>query len=136
MVSVYEIPAGEYNEKLAVALQNIESYKIPEWGLLVKTGMSKTKTPEDDDFWFKRAASILRQLYINKLVGVGRLRVRYGSKQNRGMKPEKFKKSGGKIIRLILQQSEEAGFVEKAQEGKKKGRRLTIKGKKFLEAIK
>ena len=28
----------------------------------------------DSDFWHKRAASILRQIYIHKVVGVGRLR--------------------------------------------------------------
>ena len=57
------------------------------------------------------------------------------------MKPEKFKKSGGKIIRVILQQADSAGFTElvkkiKGVRERKPGRQLTEKGKKFLEAIK
>ncbi len=45
-----------------------------------------------------------------------------------------FRKSGGKIIRKILQQAEEAGLLEKSKE-KKKGRQLTVKGKAFLESF-
>ncbi|MEI6731133.1 MAG: 40S ribosomal protein S19, partial [archaeon] len=88
----------------------------------------------DPDFWYKRAASILRQLYIYKLVGVGKLRSRYGSRKKRGMEPAVFRKSGGKIIRVLLQQSEAAGFVEKFK-AKKAGRQLTQKGKDFLESF-
>ena len=104
-MSVYDIPAQEFNDKLAQALNEIPEFKMPEWALFVKTGVSKVKPPINNDWWTKRSASILRQLYINKLVGVGRLRTRYGSKKNIGMKPERFKKSSGKIIRTILQQA-------------------------------
>jgi len=134
--SVYEIPANEYNKKLAEALKNIEEFKEPEWAGFVKSGTAKKRPPQEKDFWFKRAASILRQIYINKVVGVNRLRTRYGSKKNRGMRPERFRKGSGKIIRVILQQAETAGFLEKYNEsGKKAGRRLTEKGKEFLEGI-
>ena len=134
---VYEIPAGEYNNKLAMALKEMPEFKQPEWSLFVKSGVSKKLPPLEKDFWHKRAASILRQIYIKKIVGVNRLRTRYGSKQNRGMKPEKFKKGSGKIIRTILQQAESAGLVEKFKEnGKKAGRRLTNKGKELMEGIK
>ena len=57
------------------------------------------------------------------------------------MRPEKFKRAGGKIIRTILQQSDKSGFTEivKKIKGVKEispGRQLTEKGKKFLEGIK
>ena len=134
-MSVYEQNPEQYNERLAEALKQKEEFKMPEWAGFVKTGISKERPPAESDFWYKRAASILRQLYINKLVGVGRLRTRYGSKQNRGGRPEKFKKASGKIIRIILQQAETAGLVEQFK-GKKAGRRLTEKGKEFLDSIK
>ena len=114
-MSVYDIPSQEFNDKLAEALKGMPEFKMPEWALFVKTGVNKIKPPEENDWWHKRAASILRQIYINKVVGVGRLRVRYGGKQNRGMKPEKFARSSGKIIRTILQQAEAAGLMEKAE---------------------
>ena len=138
--SVYEMNSQEYNLKLAEALKKVPEFKAPDWIEFVKSSPSKERPIEEPDFWYKRAASILRQIYKNKVVGVNRLRTKYGSKKNRGMKPEHFMKSGGKIIRTILQQSDKAGFTEsfkgiKRTNEKRAGRRLTEKGKKFLEAI-
>lgn len=139
--SVYEISPQEYNLKLAEALKNVPEFKEPEWVKFVKSSSSKERPIEDPDFWYKRAASILRQVYKKKSIGVNRLRTRYGSKKNRGNKPEMFVKSGGKIIRTILQQADKAGFTQAIKEikgtnEKKIGRRLTESGKKFLEDIK
>ena len=140
MNKVYDLPAQEFNLKLAEALKKIPAFKAPEWVEFVKSGPAKERPIDDEDFWFKRAASILRQIYRKKIVGVNRLRTKYGSKKNRGMKPEKFKKAGGKIIRTILQQCDTAGFTEIAKpvkgiRSKKPGRQLTDKGKKFLEDL-
>ena len=134
-MSVYEIPADEFNKKLAEALKQIPEFKVPEWASYVKTSVARERFPTEKDWWHKRAASILRQLYIHGIVGVGRLRTRYGGRKNKGVKPEKVKKGGGKIIRVVLQQAETAGFTEKYK-GKKSGRQLTIKGKEFLDSIK
>jgi len=139
--SVYELNAQEYNLKLADALKKVPEFKAPEWISFVKTGPAKERPIDDPDFWYKRSASILRQIYKKNIVGVNRLRTKYGSKKNRGGRPEEFRKSGGKIIRSILQQSDAAGFTEIAKvikgiKGKKPGRQLTDKGKKFLESIK
>jgi small subunit ribosomal protein S19e len=132
MSNIYEIPAQEYNIKLAKALKDKQEFKMPEWACFVKTGTNKSRPPEETEWWYNRAASILRQIYIHGIVGVNRLRTKYGSRKNRGMKPEAFTKAGGKVIRTILQQGEKAGFLEKVKEG----RRLTKLGKSFLEEIK
>lgn len=137
MSNVYEIPADKFNIKLAEALKALEEFKMPEWACYVKTSVSKIRPPEDTDgWWYKRAASILRQIYLHNVVGVQRLRVKYGSRKNRGSKPEAFMRGSGKIIRVILQQGEKAGFLEKVKEGKRFGRKVTVKGKAFLEGIK
>ena len=138
---VYEMDAQEYNLKLAEALKKIPEFKHPEWVEYVKSSPSKERPVDDPDFWHKRAASILRQIYRNKTIGVNRLSTKYGSKKNRGVKPERFRRAGGKIIRAILQQSDKAGFTEivkkiKGVRERKPGRQLTENGKKFLEAIK
>lgn len=140
MTSVFELPAQEYNLKLAEALKKVPEFKAPEWSQFVKSGSAKERPIDDEDFWYKRAASILRQIYKRNVVGVNRLRTKYGSKKDKGMKPDKFRKAGGKIIRTILQQSDAAGFTEiakpvKGVRSKKPGRTLTEKGRKFLEAI-
>ena len=134
---VYEIRADEYNTKLSNILKTLPEFKQPEWAFFVKTGVAKQRPPQDNDFWYKRAASILRQIYINGTVGVNRLKTRYGSKKNRGVKPERFRKASGKMIRTMLQQSEAAGLLEKYNVvGNRAGRRLTQKGKELLQNIK
>ncbi|MBW6442399.1 40S ribosomal protein S19 [Patescibacteria group bacterium] len=133
--SVYELNAQEYNLKLAKALKEVSEFKEPEWAMFIKSSSGKERPINDPDFWHKRAASILRQIYKKKIVGVSRLRTRYGSKKKRGNRPERFRRAGGKIIRTILQQSDSAGFTE-VEKGKKPGRKLTQKGKSFLENIK
>lgn len=130
----------EYNEKLAEALKSYPEIQAPEWSMYVKSGPSKERPIEDENFWHKRAASILRNIYKKGIVGTERLRTKYGSKKNRGAKPEAFKKASGKIIRTILQQFDKEGLTEIAKEikgvkSKKPGRQLTEKGKELLNSI-
>lgn len=137
---VFELNSQEYNLKLAEALKKIPEIKEPAWAQFVKSGPAKERPIEDENFWYKRTASILRQIYKNKIVGVSRLRTKYGSKKNRGYKPEQFRKASGKIIRTILQQTDSANLTEIAQDlkgvkSKRPGRQLTEKGKSFLEKI-
>ncbi|MFH1787339.1 MAG: 40S ribosomal protein S19 [archaeon] len=139
MVNINLTPK-EFNLRLAEALKKIPEFEQPEWAGFVKSGPSRERPIEDPDFWYKRAASILRQIHKKEFVGVNRLRTKYGSKKNRGMKPEKFQRASGKIIRIILQQSDKAGLTEIAKEAKgirrkKPGRQLTEKGRKFIESI-
>ena len=118
MGNVRTIEPGKYNTLLAEALKKVEEFKKPEWVDFVKTGTNKQRPTIEENFWFKRAASVLRQIYIQGIVGVERLRTRYGGRKDRGMKPPKFVKGGGKIIRIILQQAESAGLVEKIKSKK------------------
>lgn len=135
MADIRAISPIEYNTKLAEALKEVSEFEQPIWLDFVKTSSHKKRPTLDSDFYYKRAASILKQAYLKGIVGVSRLRSRYGGRKKAGMKPAKFVKSGGKIIRTILQQSEKAGLLEKAT-GKKAGRQLTAEGKKLLESIK
>lgn len=132
MASIYDINEQEYNVFLASEIKKIPEFKMPEWAYFVKTSTNKQRPPQDLDWWYKRVASILRQAYVRGVIGVNRLRVKYGGKKNRGGKPSEFRRSGGKILRTILQQAESVGLLEKS-EGKRKGRQLTKKGRLFLE---
>ena len=68
-------------------------------------------------------------------IGVSKLRSHYGGKKNRGYKPEHFYKGSGNIIRKVIQQLEKEGFVKTDLKSKHKGRLITAKGKKFLDAV-
>ncbi|MGC9309985.1 MAG: 30S ribosomal protein S19e [Candidatus Nanoarchaeia archaeon] len=131
MKNILSKKPDEFIDKLAGELKKLEEFKAPEWMLYVKTSSGKVRPPQDDDFWYKRAASILRQLYINAGIGVGKLRKRYGTRIKRGVRPDEFRKGSGNIIRKILQQAEAAGLVEKQE----KGRALTDKGRSMLDNI-
>ena len=133
-MDVRSINPAKYNLQLAEALKKLSEFDKPEWIDYVKTSSHKARPNIDPDFWYKRAASILRQIYIQKVVGVERLRTRYGGRKDRGTKPARFVKGSGKIIRKILQQAESVGLLEKVK-AKKAGRQLTVKGKEFLDKI-
>lgn len=132
MVSVKDVPADVFIERLSMYIKSeVGSVKPPEWSLWVKTGVSRERPPDDPDWWYKRAASILRKLYLRGPLGVDDLRLMYGGRKDRGVRPEHFYKGGGAIIRRILQQLEEAGLVEKTP----KGRVLTSKGRSLLDKL-
>jgi len=134
-MDVRTIQPAKYNKALAEALKSVKEFQQPEWSLFVKTSTHKKRPTAEEDFWHKRAASVLRQIYLRGIVGVERLRTRYGGRKDRGQQPPEFRKSGGKMIRLILQQAEAAGFIEKIKTPKKSGRKLTEKGRQFLELV-
>lgn len=128
MVNVREVKASELIERVAEKLK--EDTEQPEWTNYVKTGQGRENKPEEEDWWFKRSASILRKVYLNGEIGVKALREWYGGGKRKGPKPKKHTKASGKIIRKALQQLEAAGYVEKS----KKGRKLTPKGRSLLES--
>ncbi|MEN2974812.1 MAG: 30S ribosomal protein S19e [Candidatus Caldarchaeales archaeon] len=117
-------------EKVANYLKESRIIEPPSWAKFVKTGVHKERPPQDPDWWYVRAASIMRRLYLKEPIGVSRLRTIYGGKRRLGHHPPKFVKGSGAIIRKILQQLESAGLVEKTD---KKGRRLTDKGRELLD---
>ena len=135
MPTIYNADPSELIEKASEELKKIESIKPPVWAAFVKTGMHKERPPVKNDWWYIRAASILRKIYRLGPIGVSKLRVNYGGKKNRGYKTEHFYKGSGNILRKILQQLEKEGFVKIDLKSKHKGRLITAKGKKFLDDI-
>lgn len=131
MTTVYDVPADLLIDQVAKELRKEKKVKPPEWVPFVKTGAHKERRPENPDWWYVRAAALLRRVYIDGPVGVNRLRTRYGGKKDRGSRPEKFRRGSGAIIRRALQQLEEAGFIEKVEGG----RIITPKGRAFLDKI-
>ncbi|MGE0792914.1 MAG: 30S ribosomal protein S19e [Candidatus Woesearchaeota archaeon] len=106
--------------------------KMPEWAMFVKTGSHRETMPKNADWWYIRAASILR--LANKIgpIGVNKLRTKYGGRKNRGMKPDAFQEASGKVIRVILQQLQAAELIKEHTIGTRKGRITTPKGNSLL----
>ncbi|AKG92492.1 Ribosomal protein S19E {S16A} [Geoglobus ahangari] len=131
MATVYDVPANMLIERVAERLKEMEEFKPPAWASYVKTGVHKERSPEHEDWWYYRVAAVFRKVYVNGPVGIERLRTAYGGRKNRGVKPEKFRKGSGSIIRKALQQLEKAGFVARTEEG----RVVTPQGRSFLDKV-
>ena len=131
-----EVSPQKLVAKLSEELKKNENIKPPEWSKYVKTGVSTERPPFQDDWWFLRSAAVLRNIYTNGPVGVQRLRTYFGGRRKmpHGKKIHHHRKAGGKIIRLILQQLENAGYVKKVEKPRK-GRIVTPKGQRILNKI-
>lgn len=134
MVSARDVSQQKLVEAISFKLK--DKLSVPQWAAFVKTGSHVERQPDDDGWWYFRSASVLRKVYMDGPVGTQKLRTCYGGLKNRGHKPSHFRKSGGKIIRVILQDLEKAGYV-KSVAGKKsgKGRAITPEGQRFIDSV-
>jgi small subunit ribosomal protein S19e len=133
-MGIYDVEANEYNKLLSEELKAMPEFKAPEWIHFVKSSVARSRPILEEDFWHKRAAGILRQIYVRGVLGVSRLRTRYGGRKDRGHQRPEFRKASGKIIRMLLQQAESAGLLKKVK-GKRSGRSLTTKGKELMDKV-
>lgn len=130
MTTPFDVPAKEFIDVVAKKLQKDKSVSIPEQNKYVRTGVHKESTPENNDWWFIRCASILRKVYIKDKIGVEQLKAEYGGKRDRGSKPYKARSGSGTIARRALQQLEKAGYVSVIRG---RGRVITPKGRTFMD---
>ena len=133
MATIYDINGTELVNKAGNELKKV--IKKPEWAGFVKTGAGKQRAPYDSDWWYKRAGSVLRAVYMKGPIGTNKLKMKYSNKKNRGYQPEITYVGSGKIIRVILQDLEKAGLIKQVEVKKHKGRAITPKGKSFLDKL-
>jgi small subunit ribosomal protein S19e len=131
MTTIYDIPPDVLINKVAEELKGLETIETPDWAMFAKTGVHKQAPPEDYEWWYTRAAAVLRRVYVDGPVGVQRMRSFYGGKQDRGSNPYRFRRGSGSVIRTVLQQLEAAGYVEKVPEGRK----ISAAGRSFIDGI-
>lgn len=132
MPTFYDVPADALINALADRLA--DEVEEPEWARYTKAGADRELAPEQDDFWERRAASLLRRIGMEGPVGIGTLRTHYGGSKegsNRyGVSPASQSDGSGKIIRTIVQQLQSHGYVEEAGSA---GRQLTADGRSLLD---
>ena len=131
MTTVYDVPPDHIIRRAAEELKKRKEIVPPAWASFAKTGVHKEMPPEDPDWWFTRAAAVLRRVYVDGPLGVERMRSFYGGNKNRGSKPNAFRKGSGSILRKSLQQLEAAGLIIHD----KTGRRVSPEGMKFLDNL-
>mmetsp|Transcript_15184 Transcript_15184/g.17723 ORF Transcript_15184/g.17723 Transcript_15184/m.17723 type:complete len:167 (+) Transcript_15184:209-709(+) len=129
--TVKDVSSHAFVKMYAEHLKRQGKIELPSWVDLVKTATHKELAPFDEDWYYVRAASIARHVYLRPHTGIGGLRKKYGSRARRGTKTEHFHQANSGLIRHILQQLEAIGVVEK--DGK--GRIITSTGQQDLDRI-
>ena len=133
MVTLYDVPADALIEALAETLD--DELEAPEWARFAKSGPDREFPAEREDFWAIRAASVLRTVAINGPVGVERLATAYGGGKagsNRyGVAPRHRADGSRKVLRTLLQQLEDAGYLERPPNDE--GRVVSAAGQSLLD---
>ena len=136
MTTLYDVPAEDLNEALAEELADEDDIEAPDWTEFAKTGVDRELPPEQDDFWFRRTASLLRKVAVDGPVGVNSLRTEYGDSKGGSnryqVRPPSQVPASGNIIRTALQQLEDAGYVETIGD---EGRTVTGDGRALLDDV-
>jgi small subunit ribosomal protein S19e len=133
LTTPHDVPASQFIERLAKYLkENVEQVQPPAWAAVAKTGSHTEKQPQNPDWWYTRAASVLRKVYVHGPIGIEKLRSDYGGRKGFTVKPNHASKAGGSNIRKIMQQLESAGLI---QTTRPRGRIMSPKGRKIMQEV-
>ncbi|PIA57745.1 hypothetical protein AQUCO_00600457v1 [Aquilegia coerulea] len=130
--TVKDVSSHDFNRGYAAHLKRSGKMELPHWTDIVKTATFKELAPYDPDWYYIRAASMARKIYLRQGLGVGGFRKIYGGRKRNGSRPPHFCKSSGGIARHILQQLENMKIVEMDPKG---GRRITSIGRRDLDQV-
>ncbi|NXD18752.1 RS19 protein, partial [Nothocercus nigrocapillus] len=83
----------------------------------VKLAKHKDLAPHDNNWFYTRAASTARHLYLRGGAGVGSMTKVYGGRQRNGVLPSHFSRGSKSVARRVLQALEGLKMVEKDQDG-------------------
>ncbi|KAH9605290.1 hypothetical protein KSS87_009172 [Heliosperma pusillum] len=130
--AVKDVSPHDFVKAYASHLKRSGKMELPHWTDIVKTGVLKELAPYDPDWYYIRAASIARKVYLRGGVGVGGFRRIYGGSKRNGSAPRHFCKSSGSVARNILQQLQNINIIEIDPKG---GRRITSSGQRDLDQV-
>lgn len=130
--SIRDVSAAEFITAYSQHLKKSGKLTLPEWVDYVKTACGRELPPLDADWYYVRAASLARKVYLNQGIGVGALARWYGGSKRNGTKPQRHHSASRKIIRTILIQLEQLDILAKDDKGR---RYLTQNGQKELDTV-
>jgi len=107
--------------------------ELPVWHDICKTSVAKEYGPQDPDWWYVRAASLARKVYLRGGSGIGDFSKVYGGTYRKGARTEHFQRASRNLVRKILQQLAHVEIVDVKADAK--GRYLTSNGRRVLDTI-
>lgn len=131
MPTAYDVPADRLIDGIKDYLKKSGIINLPTFATYSKTGSQAERPPLDPDWYFYRAASMLRKIYIYGPLSVKDLSKIYGGRKQRSFYLAHSQPAGTKHIRKILLDLEAAGLIKKTSSG----RELTGKGKSTVDKI-
>ncbi|KAI3440579.1 uncharacterized protein J3R85_003342, partial [Psidium guajava] len=123
---------GRFPPRVCQGLFRSPQIELPHWTDIVKTATFKELAPYDPDWYYIRAASMARKIYLRGGLGVGAFRRIYGGSKRNGSRPPHFCKSSGSVARHILQQLQNMNIIDIDPRG---GRRITSSGQRDLDQV-
>ncbi|KAI8548441.1 hypothetical protein RHMOL_Rhmol07G0274100 [Rhododendron molle] len=115
--SVKDVSPHEFVKAYSAHLKRSSKMELPHWTDIVKTGTFKELAPYDPDWYYIRAASMARKIYLRQGLGVGSFQRIYGGSKRNGSRPSHFCKSSGAVARHILQQLQKINIIDVEAKG-------------------
>merc|ERR1712021_250943 len=137
LVTLKDVPANDFIAAYADFLKRTNKIELPKWVDLVKTGHYHELAPYDEDWFYTRAAAIMRKIYVKPCVGVGRLANKFGAKERNGSARKHHAKDSKGVIRACMKSLEKARILMKRPTGDQKYfcRVVTPEGQKAINHI-
>lgn len=114
--TVKDVPADKFIAQLAAHLK--KKMDVPQWADLVKTAPYKEMCPQDPDWFFIRAASLARRIYIRGGNGVGAFTKVYGGRASHGVRNADFGRAARGCIRHALTQLKKLKIIDEKKDKK------------------
>merc|ERR1712150_54927 len=130
-VTVKDVDPQEFVRAFAAHLKK-SKLKVPEYVEIVKTSKAHELGPTDPDWFYVRAASVARHVYLRPNVGVGAVRKIYGGAKRNGTRPAHFCLSSSNVARKVLQSLEGIKLVTKDVNG---GRSIAPTGRRDMDRV-
>merc|ERR1711865_159480 len=97
---VKDVSPHTFVKEYAAYLRTTNKIELPPWVDLVKTATYKELAPYDPDWYYVRAASVARKVYLRQGLGVGGLRKIYGGAAGKNTTCKvHFKRCSGSVMR-------------------------------------
>ena len=130
-VCVKDVDAGKWIKGFAGHLKTQGSLEVPEFVDYAKTSAAKVLAPLDPDWYYVKAAAVLRRVYLRPFTGIGGLRKVFGSVYGKS-RPLHFKRAAGGVLRHVLQSLEKLNLLTKSDDG---GRVITKAARRDCDRV-
>ncbi len=129
--TAYDVPPDKLIESLANHMKRTPQIQPPSWSQFAKSGSHTQRPPVNRDWWYTRAAAVLRKLYFHGPMGISDLETYFGGRKKTGYGLAHQRPAGSSSIRKCLNQLQAAGYIQKTS----KGRIVTSEGRRLCDRL-